>query len=430
MVFATQVLMKNTLLHKISSEKNLIEAWGKLNKTRKSSHGLDNVTIQDFEDNRDDKISSISEKLRNGTYNFSQNRAVLIPKANGKYRPLQVPVISDRLVLKAIAIELEDQFAKTISKSDGVSFAYQKKLGVKDAIEKIKVHYDNGYDVVLEADLINFFGEVDKDALLKNQIFPNLPDNSLNDLINTALSQTIGGLDKIKPHQRKEFEGLNTGIPQGNPLSPLLSNIYLSPFDIHIKGKDYKLVRYADDFVILCKSNEDCQKAFKDCEEILNHLGLRIHPLSEGGKTKIADLKKESFDFLSITFDGKSFYPSKANVERLKSKVRDICNGNIDYNVLSLLKKVFNVYDGWVSAFYYTEVERYSDELDYYLNRQLFLALRKFDWKFSASSKGSLPNKYRHQGESPDCLSGKQRLKSGIPICNDLLKEKRNKNAT
>lgn len=419
--------MKNTLLHKISSEKKLLEAWGKLNKANKSSFGIDNINIEDFSANLEDKISSISQNLRANSYKFSKNRAVLIPKSNGKFRPLQVPTISDRLVLKSIAIELEEQFSKTIAKSIGLSFAYQKKLGVKDAIEKIKEHYDSGNNVVLEADLINFFGEVDKEKLLNKQIFPKLPDNSLNDLINSALNQQIGGLDKIKQHEKKYFEGLNTGIPQGNPLSPLLSNIYLSPFDIYLKNKGHLLVRYADDFVIMCKNETECKSAYNDSLDILTKLDLKIHLLEDSDKTKIVDLSKTTFDFLSITFDGKSFYPSKENVERLKSKIRDICNGKIEYNVFTLLKKVFNVFDGWVSAFYYTEVERYSLEVDYYINRQLFLALRNFEWKFTPSSKGKVPSKYRNKNESPDCLSDKQRQKSGIPICNELLKAKRNK---
>ena len=419
--------MKKTLLYKISSEKKLLVAWGKLNKSNKSSYGIDNISIEDFSANLEDKISSISNNLRANSYKFSKNRAVLIPKSNGKFRPLQVPTISDRLVLKSIAIELEKQFSKTIDKSLGLSFAYQKKLGVKNAIEKIKEHYDSGNNVVLEADLINFFGEVDKEKLLNTQIFPQLPDDSLNVLINNALNQEIGGLDKIKQHEKKYFEGLDTGIPQGNPLSPLLSNIYLSPFDIHLKSKSHLLVRYADDFVIMCKNETECKNAYKDSLDILTKLDLKIHSLEYSDKTKIVDLSKSTFDFLSITFDGKSFYPSIENVERLKSKIRDICKGKIDYNVLTLLKKVFNVYDGWVSAFYYTELERYSKEVDYYINRQLFLALRKFNWKFTPSSKGKLPNKYRHKNESPDCLSDKQRQKSGIPSCMELLTSKRNK---
>jgi len=420
--------MKDSILYKISSPENLLSAWGKINKANKSSHGLDDVSIQDFEDNLEDKIYSISNRLRDGSYKFSPNRAVLIPKSNGKFRPLQVPIISDRLVLKAIAIELEEQLEKTIAKSEGVSFAYQKKLGVKDAIDKIKEHYDTGNTIVLEADLVNFFGEVDKEQLLAKQIFPNLLDQSLNNLISSALNQQLGGLGEIEKHQKKYFEGLNSGIPQGNPLSPLLSNIYLSPFDIHLKNKKYNLVRYADDFVILCKNEKECKRAYEECAIILTKLNLNVHPLEEGDKTKIIDLMISTVDFLAITFNGKSFYPSKNNVNRFKSKIRDICNGKVDYNVLTLLKKVSNVFDGWISAFYYTEVERFSDEIDYYLNRQLFLAVRKFDWKFTTASKGTLPSKFRHQGESPDCLSKKQREKSGIPTCLELLKQKRNKN--
>ncbi len=420
--------MKDSILYKISSQKNLLSAWGKINKLNKSSHGLDDVSIQDFADNLEDKIFSISNRLRDGSYKFSPNRAVLIPKSNGKFRPLQVPIISDRLVLKAIAIEREEQFEKTIAKSEGVSFAYQKKLGVKDAIEKIKEHYDKGNTIVLEADLVNFFGEVDKEQLLAKQLFPNLLDESLSNLISSALNQQLGGLDQIEQHQKKYFEGLNSGIPQGNPLSPLLSNIYLSPFDIHLKNKGYNLVRYADDLVILCKNEKECKRAYKECEIILAKLNLDVHPLEEGDKTKIIDLMKSTVDFLGITFNGKSFYPSKDNVNRFKNKIRDICNGKVDYNVLTLLEKVSNVFDGWISAFYYTEVERFSDEIDYYLNRQLFLAVRKFDWKFTTTSKGTLPSKFRHRGESPDCLSKKQREKSGIPTCLELLKQKRNKN--
>jgi RNA-directed DNA polymerase len=424
---ATQELMGTSLLHKISSPEKLLEAWGKLNKLNKSSHGLDEVTIQDFADNLEDKISSISRQLRTGKYRFSPNRAVLIPKSNGKFRPLQVPIISDRLVLKSIAIELEEQFKETIIKSEGVSFAYQKKLGVKDAIGKIKEHYDNHNTYVLEADLINFFGEVDKNKLLIDGIFPNLPDDSLNELIHSGLNQEIGGLDEIPKTQKKYFEGLQKGIPQGNPLSPLLSNIYLSPFDIHLKGQAYNLVRYADDFVILCTSEKQCLKAYQECESILKILDLRIHPLVEADKTKIIDLNKTTFDFLSITFNGKSFYPSQENVDRFKSKIREICNGKVKYNVLTLLTKISNVFDGWVSAFYYTELERYSDEVDYFINRHVLLAMKGFDWRFTSASQGILPRQFRRPKESADCLSKKQRANSGIPTCNQLLKQKRNK---
>ena len=417
----------STLLNKISSKENLADAWKKLNKVNKSSYGIDEVTIEDFQGNLDDKLSSISKKLKDGKYKFSPTRAFVIPKSNGKRRPLQIPIISDRLVLKAIAIELDKQFKETIEKSKGVSFAYQKQLGVKDAVFKIKEHYNNGNNFVLEADLIDFFGTVDKNKLLTNQILPNIPDRSLDHLIQSALNQKIAGLEDLKPMDQELFKNLEHGIPQGNPLSPLFSNIYLSPFDFHLIDKGLKLVRYADDFVIMCKSREECEKAFFECEKTLAKLDLKIHSLKEAKKTKIIELKNESLDFLSITFDGKNLYPSLKNVKRFKDRIRVISSGKIEHDVLTLLTKVSRTLDGWLSAFYYTKVEKYDKEIDYFINRQILRTLEKYDWKFTSNVKGKLPPKYRRIGQSADCLSAKQRKKSGIPNCSDLLKQKRAK---
>ena len=363
------------LLDKISSVESLSLAWAKLEKFNKESHGLTGESIAEFELNKEDKILSISKRLREGSYKFSQYRAVLIPKNKGKYRPLQIPEVSDRVVIKAIAIELEEQFKDVLDKSLGISFAYQKGLGVKEAIEKINEYCNNGCSYVLEADLINFFGTVDKDSLIK-QIFKRLPDNSIDNLISQSLNQTIGNLDGFNDDQKKYFEGIDKGIPQGNALSPLLSNIFLSPFDLQLKEKGFKLVRYADDFVVMCTSYEECKEAYKTCCSALENLKLSIHNLEKGEKTRIVDFSKhDTMDFLSITFDGKTFYPSLANVERFKSKVREICNGNVKYSVSSLLIKIKNKLDGWISAFYYTDIKRYSNEIDAYINRQLYLSL-------------------------------------------------------
>ena len=189
------------LLDKISSVESLSLAWAKLEKFNKESHGLTGESIAEFELNKEDKILSISKRLREGSYKFSQYRAVLIPKNKGKYRPLQIPEVSDRVVIKAIAIELEEQFKDVLDKSLGISFAYQKGLGVKEAIEKINEYCNNGCSYVLEADLINFFGTVDKDSLIK-QIFKRLPDNSIDNLISQSLNQTIGNLDGFNDDQK------------------------------------------------------------------------------------------------------------------------------------------------------------------------------------------------------------------------------------
>ena len=413
------------LLNKISSVESLRLAWAKLEKFNKESHGLTGETIAEFELNKEDKILSISKRLQEGTYQFSPYRAVLIPKSKGKFRPLQIPEVSDRVVIKAIAIELEEHFKELLEKSRGLSFAYQKGLGVKEAVEKINEYCQNGYSNVLEADLINFFGTVDKDSLLNDVVFKRLSDTTINTLIQQALNQSIGNLDSFNVEQKKYFENIDKGIPQGNALSPLLSNIFLSPFDLRLKDKGFKLVRYADDFVIMCTSEKECEEAYIECCTVLEELNLNIHKLEEGGKTRIVNFNKhDTMDFLSVTFDGNVFYPSFANVERLKSKIRDVCNGKDKYCVSTLLIKIKNKLDGWASAFYYTDIQRYSSEIDAFINRQLYLSLAKMGWKFTASSLGKLPHKFRHKNESPKCLSFLQRKNSGIPFCMELVNAK------
>ena len=413
------------LLNKISSVESLRLAWAKLEKFNKESHGLTGETIAEFELNKEDKILSISKRLQEGTYQFSPYRAVLIPKSKGKFRPLQIPEVSDRVVIKAIAIELEEHFKELLEKSRGLSFAYQKGLGVKEAVEKINEYCQNGYSYVLEADLINFFGTVDKDSLLNDVVFKRLSDTTINTLIQQALNQSIGNLDSFNVEQKKYFENIDKGIPQGNALSPLLSNIFLSPFDLRLKDKGFKLVRYADDFVIMCTSEKECEEAYIECCTVLEELNLNIHKLEEGGKTRIVNFNKhDTMDFLSVTFDGNVFYPSFANVERLKSKIRDVCNGKDKYCVSTLLIKIKNKLDGWVSAFYYTDIQRYSSEIDAFINRQFYLSLAKMGWKFTASSLGKLPHKFRHKNESPKCLSFLQRKNSGIPLCMELVNAK------
>ena len=232
------------------------------------------------------------------------------------------------------------------------SFAYQKRLGIRDATEKMQELYSAGYKTVLEADIINFFGEVNKEKLLSEYIFPKLPDNSLNELIKNGLSQEVKGLELLNPKQLEKFNGIGNGIPQGNPLSPLLSNIYLSPFDQFLKSKKYGLIRYADDFIVMCENKNMATECYGDCVTFLEReLDLKVHDIKTSEKTKIVYPSSERFVFLSIEFDGKNVFPSKENFEKLLNKIRSICNDE-RLDVLSLITKVRNATDGWGFCFF------------------------------------------------------------------------------
>ncbi|MCP1301200.1 reverse transcriptase domain-containing protein [Chryseobacterium sp. S0630] len=414
-----------TLLKKISKPKALKNAWDRLTKFNKDSHGLSGETIERFSQNLDDKILSISKKLKNNSYLFSQTRGVLISKKNkNSFRPLQIPEISDRIVIKAIAIELEAIFKYILMQSNGYSFAYQKDTGVKDAMLKVEEYYNLGNKYVLEADLVNFFGTVNKNELLEKKIYPNLPDNSINSLINDALNQKIGNLSDFKPEEKVYFNGIENGIPQGNALSPLFSNIYFSDFDQKIIADNYNLIRYADDFVILSNTKRECKEAYQKCKTYLENLNLEIHSLEKNDKTKITDISKDGFTFLSVTFDGKSLYPSIDNFKKLEDKIWELNKGKIELNLFNFLEKIKNKQDGWVSAFIYTDLNRYSARLDNIINRVLYIKLERIDWKLMKSRLDKLPKDYRSRTMSPYCLNQRQRSNSGIPLTSFLISEK------
>ena len=403
-----------------------MNAWRKLHKANPNSHGVSGITITSFKNNLDEQLLSIQKKLRSGTFSFGPNRAVAILKQNGNYRPLQIPEIQDRVVLKSLAIELEERFNQTIQQSKNVSFAYQKKVGIRDAINKMVSLYDSGYSIVLEADIINYFGEVDKNRLLHEQIFPNLPDDSINSLISSGLSQKVEGVSKLPKEAQKAFDGIENGIPQGNALSPLLSNIFLSPFDQFLIKRNRQLIRYADDFIVLCKDKTEALTVFNESKEFLkNELDLELHSL-DSDKSKIVDPKLEEFIFLSIQFDGNEFYPSSESFNRLKNKILSLCNSKgSGIDVINLLIKIKNRLEGWTSAYYYTDMGRYVSELDFFVDRQLYLALRKFKWNFVRNTLGTIPRKFKKHKSSRDCMSRIQRKHSGIPLVKNLLEEKR-----
>ncbi len=367
-------------------------------------------------------LESISTKLGENRYSLSPTRAVLIPKGDD-WRPLRVPEVRDRIVLKSLAIELEMVLHDELVKGNGVSFAYQKKLGIRDALQALERYYKDGSNFILKCDIVKFFDRIDRNILLTEKLFKHLPDDSINQLILTAINQQVGNLDELKPHLQKHFQNTDLGIPQGNPLSPLFSNLYLSDFDYFMKSNNYRLIRYADDFIVALNSEEEALNCFRDIENYLSeHLSLELHPLNEAGKSKIIDLKKEPVTFLGIEYDGNEMLPSRESIDRLKGKVQDIIHLKKDSNtVLDLLLDLKHTLEGWVAAYSFCKVEKFSREIDQFIDHYVLLPLNDFGWKLTSSSKGKLDRKWRKENSSYDRLSDTQRAHSGIPKTNQIL---------
>ena len=148
---------KTTILERISSKESLYSAWKKLNKTNKTSRGLSNVSVKEFESNLHKHLSEISEQLKAGLYEFGKVKGVTIDKKDGSPRPLRVPEIKDRLVHKVLALEFEELLTSKFNLKNQCSFAYQKGKGIVQAIVQMNVYYQQGYTVILEADIKKFF---------------------------------------------------------------------------------------------------------------------------------------------------------------------------------------------------------------------------------------------------------------------------------
>lgn len=414
------------LLDKLSQLTHLNDAWHLLQKNP-TSHGISGETISEFSNDIQSNLVSICDQLKQGTYKFSPSRPYIIPKSNGKFRPLQIPEVRDRVVLKGIALLLEKQLEDLLAPGIGVSYAYEKGKGIQDAVLTIKNYYDNGYKYIFEADIVDFFGTVNQSDLLK-VIFGKLPDSSLNQLISNGISIKVDNLDSIPAEQRYLFKN-NGGLPQGNSLSPLFSNIYLGPFDQEMKDKGYRLVRYADDFVIMASSIEEAKVAYVDSKKFLKeNLNLEIHELSENSKTRIIDPTSDTFSFLSISFDGKMLFPSIEIKNKFIDTIFSLCSANNKSNILKTLVKIKNSHEGWISNFIFCDVKRYFTEIDMAINIAVYDLLKKCGWKFQRKTLGHIPMKKRkiwnRVFESGECLSVDQRNFSGIPHSRDLYNER------
>lgn len=387
--------VKPTLLQQISEINFLREAWRLLNTSNKKSTGLSRASIKDFEANLKNSIQSLSTSLANNSFKFSQVKGVALAKKHKGFRPLLISEVQDRVVHKALALKLEAKLSRKYKIKNICSFAYQKKLSIQDAILKMASYYRQGYTYILEADIQSFFPSVDKKMLL-NDVCSNLPDNTLDVLLHGSLNQQLGNRTELKQRDQKIYDDIffsaEEGIPQGNALSPLLANIFLADFDQRMIKLKIKMIRYADDFIILCKTADDAKKAYSiTVDELETKLGLKLYPLKEkaNGDEKISRILKpaeHSFSFLSIKFDGVKCSVSDKKIINIITKLKDLSSlkalkenyPDQDLGLLQVLVKVRNAIEGWIAAYSFLDIDNQITELDKHVNIILYQLFKEF----------------------------------------------------
>lgn len=315
-----------SLLGKVATRKNLELAWLDISRlARPFSHGMSEQTIEEFRQNHKANLEVIRNQLLSGEYKFGQLRAATRKKKSGKKRPLKIADIRDRVVQRALARVLEKYLEKSFNLNNLASHAYLRKKGVQSAIKQMLRNHQEGCGVILEADIIDFFGTVNVDKLLDEMIFPSLPDETVNDLVKAAFEMEVGNKANLPEEDWELFPESAAGLPQGGYLSPLFSNVYLSMFDHMMLAARFNLIRYADDFIVLCKSIEEAEEAYKLTQDILEtRLGLKLHERNDGtkqAKTRIVRVTQTPIKFLGIEFDGLRIWPDSEKRKLFSNKL-------------------------------------------------------------------------------------------------------------
>lgn len=255
--------------------------------------GVDAVSIGGFARNLDAELIRLSEELSKETYEPLPLIRFFVPKSNGGERPLSVPAVRDRVAQRGVIEVIGPSFEKEF---DSCSFAYRKGRSVRQALQQIEFLHEAGYTWVLDADITSYFDNVDH-GLLMSRVAELVPSERILKLIHGWIAARI--------YDGHQITQMDKGLPQGAPISPMLANLYLDSFDDQMLSSGQKLVRFADDFVVLCKSKPKAEHALELTRQIMSTLRLTL----SDEKTKITNFT-EGFKYLGATFTGEfSFVP-------------------------------------------------------------------------------------------------------------------------
>src|SRR6476660_4378367 len=272
----------HSLIDKVYQRKNLEMAW-EMVKANRGSGGVDGQSLDGFAAQLDQQLDRLHRELKQNTYRPQPVRQVPIPKPGkpGEFRKLGIPTIYDRVCQQALLNRLEPIFEPVF---DEANFGYRRGRSTKDALRKVWKEIQGGSEWIVDADLKDFFGSVDHEKLL-TLVAQQVADSRVLRLVKAMLKAGSYGNGQLFPTER--------GTPQGGVVSPTLSNILLTPFDREMRLRGYQLTRYADDWVITCKSVAEARSAVEAAGRILKQLGVELHPQ----KTRIVHAQ-DGFEFL------------------------------------------------------------------------------------------------------------------------------------
>ncbi|MFI5387651.1 MAG: group II intron reverse transcriptase/maturase [Fimbriimonadales bacterium] len=362
-----------SLIDKLHSEATLRAAFTQVEANRGAA-GVDHVTVEQYAKDMDANLGRLSEALRTGSYRPQQIRRHYIPKPGSQeMRPLGIPTVRDRVVQTALRMVMEPIYEKDFAAH---SYGFRPGRGCKDALRRVAGLLAAGYVHIVDADLKSYFDTIPKDRL-KALIGRKVTDGRILALITSFLEQgVLDGAQEWTPEQ---------GTPQGAVVSPLLSNIYLDPLDHLMAGRGFEMVRYADDFVVMCRSEEDAAAALAVVQQWTAQAGLTLHPT----KTRLVDEREHGFDFLGYHFEAGKRWPRSKSRKKLRDTIRAKTKRTSGHSMTQIVADVNRTLRGWFEYFKHSLQPTFRME-DGFVRRRLRSILRKRSHrKGSAKASGA-----------------------------------------
>lgn len=350
-----------SLIDKVYSLRNLQAAFAQV-KANGGAAGVDHVTTEMFEDNLEANLTRVSEQLAAGKYQPQAVRRKWIPKPESKQqRPLGIPTVRDRVVQGALRNVLEPIFERDFAEH---SYGFRPERGCKDALRRVDQLLKAGSSWVVDADIANYFDTIPQDKLL-GQVARKVADSRMLELVAAMLQQGVmEGMAYWRP---------TAGTPQGAVISPLLANIYLDPLDHELRRQGFEMVRYADDFVILCRTEAEARAALARVQVWTTQVGLQLH----AEKTRIVDVRQRGgFDFLGYHFERGYRWPRRKSVAKLRAKIRQHTKRRNGHSLQTIIGHVNQTLTGWFEYFKHSHKTAFPP-LDKWIRMRLRSILRQ-----------------------------------------------------
>lgn len=350
-----------SLMDKVASEETLRAAFWRVRRN-KGAAGVDHVTVKQYEKRLAENLGQLAAKLRSGTYRPQAIRRQWIEKPGSREkRPLGIPTVQDRVVQTAIRLVLEPIFERDFAAN---SYGFRPGRGCHDALHRMQEALDCGQVWVVDADFRQYFDSIPREELLA-AVGAKVADRTLLTLLRAYLEQEVmEGLELWTPIK---------GTPQGAVISPLLANIYLDPLDHQMAEDGFRMVRYADDLVILCPSQEDAETALARLKQWTERAGLALHP----EKTRIVNASERGgFDFLGFHLERGLRWPRQKSQKALKARIRLHTRRANGQGLPQIIAKLNPILRGWFEYFK-LGLQNIFDTLDRWIRMRLRSVLRK-----------------------------------------------------